>query len=167
MPLTSKISAYDQRWPAMFREEQDRLTPGFADLLVEMHHIGSTAVPDLAAKPEIDILIVVESNDAQTEHFLIGLGYRRGKDLTPGHQFYKRDVKGVRTHKLHVCWAGHPKISHMLMFRDLLRGDPELCRRYQALKLKLERENTDGMASYLAVKEPFIDAAVGWSSLEP
>ncbi|MCY1539610.1 GrpB protein [compost metagenome] len=89
------------------------------------------------------------------------LGYVRGSDLSAGHHFYRRDVDGVRTHKVHVCISGHAQIARMLRFRDLLRSDAELHQRYQALKLALEAGNRDGISEYLAGKAPFIDAVMG------
>lgn len=66
--LTSKISAYDERWPLMFAEEKSRLEPIFGDLLIEIHHVGSTAVQDLAAKPEIDLLVEVSTLDQEAHY---------------------------------------------------------------------------------------------------
>ncbi|MEM9140563.1 MAG: GrpB family protein [Pseudomonadota bacterium] len=162
MPLTSQITAYDAHWPRRYAAEQARLRPIFGNALTALHHVGSTAVSGLAAKPEIDILAVVRSED-QTDiwqNAVPGMGYRRGGDLSPGHQFYKRDHEGRRTHKLHVIVEGHPKVTELLVFRDLLRTDPALRRAYQALKLRLERENTRGISEYLDGKAPFIDAAL-------
>ena len=59
MALTSKITAYDPSWPQQYGDEVTRLTPIFAQTLFEVHHVGSTAVSGLAAKPEIDVLVVV------------------------------------------------------------------------------------------------------------
>ena len=162
MALTSKITPYDTAWPARFRAERDRVAPVFSGTLTAIHHVGSTAVPDLAAKPEIDILIVVTDhrNSSEIDAFLQPIGYVRGKNLSADHHFYRKDVKGVRTHKLHVCTQGHYQISRMLHFRDLLRRNPELRHRYQHLKLKLEAENTEGIGEYLAGKAPFIDAVL-------
>lgn len=88
------------------------------------------------------------------------LGYVRGTNLSVGHHFYRRDVNGVRTHKVHVCVQGHPQIVRMLRFRDLLRSDPTVRQEYQDLKLALEADNRNGIAEYLARKAPFIDACV-------
>ena len=146
----------------MYAEEAARLAPVFEAALLDLHHVGSTAVPDLAAKPEIDILAVVDVVDVP-DLWATGfaeLGYRRGGDLSAGHRFFKRDLHGVRTHKLHICDRGHPSIADMLKFRDHLRRNPADRARYQALKLRLERENTDGIGQYLASKAPFIDAVV-------
>jgi GrpB-like predicted nucleotidyltransferase (UPF0157 family) len=160
MALTSQIQPYDPSWPRQYADEAARLAPIFGTTLVEMHHVGSTAAPGLAAKPEIDILAVadiVDIPEAWTAGFA-ELGYRRGGDLSAGHRFFKRDLNGVRTHKVHICDPGHPQIERMLRFRDHLRGDPDDRARYQDLKLRLEQENTDGIGQYLAAKAPFIDS---------
>jgi len=162
VPLTSPIRAYDPAWPDRYAEEAARLAPVFGPLLVALHHVGSTAVPGLAAKPEIDILAIVDC-DGVAEAWtgsLRDLGYRRGGDLAPGHGFFKRDVGGLRTHKLHVCSTGHPAAAGMLRFRDHLRRDPAGRRRYEALKLRLEAANRDGIAEYLDGKRPYIQSVL-------
>ncbi|MGY8664566.1 GrpB family protein [Bradyrhizobium sp. UFLA05-109] len=160
MLLTSPIRPYDPRWPQEYANEEARLRPIFGPALVAIHHVGSTAVPELAAKGEIDILAVINLTDAIEDwtRSFEEMGYRRGGDLSQGHHFFKRDVAGIRTHKLHICREGHAQIARMLRFRDHLRQHPADRMRYQELKLKLERENTSGIQQYLAAKEPFIRA---------
>ncbi|MEC5397947.1 GrpB family protein [Uliginosibacterium sp. H1] len=166
MPLTSVIEHYDPAWPLRYEEAVAYLRPTVGSSLLAIHHVGSTAVPQLAAKPEIDILIVV--TPASADHDWSGRlsthGYRRGGDLSTGHQFYKRDAGGVRTHKLHVCVEGHPEIARMLRFRDLLRDDDLLRAEYAALKLMLERTKSDGIDEYPRKKAPFIDDALATDS---
>lgn len=162
MPLTSTITPYDPKWPERFQAEARKIAPILGLNMVEIHHVGSTAVVGLAAKPEIDILVVVNEltlADNWTGHFS-SMGYGRGSDLSPGQLFFRRDVDGIRTHKIHVCLAWHPQISDMLRFRDLLRFSPGLRERYQTLKLKLEKENTRGIGEYLDGKAPFIRDAL-------
>lgn len=162
MALTSKIAAYDPKWASLYQKEALRLRQAFGPALLEIHHIGSTAVPDLPAKPEIDILILVMVNDVAENMTapLANLGYRRGGDLSPGHSFFKRDINGVRTHKLHVCLANHPKAVEMLKFRDHLRQDANARDAYGRLKLQLEQDNTQGISEYLQGKEPYIQRIV-------
>lgn len=162
MQLTSYISPYDPQWPRRYEEEAARLTPVFGAALAAIHHIGSTAVPGLSAKPEIDILVVVRADEALADwtRSLLRFGYRRGGDLSQGHRFFKRDVNGVRTHKVHVCRVGHTKIVEMVAFRDHLRRHTDVRLEYQALKLKLEEQNTRGIGEYLDGKAPFIEAVI-------
>ena len=167
MALTSKIAPYDSRWPDQFSTEKDGVAKGFGAELGEIHHVGSTTVPGLAAKPEIDLLVEVSEhrNQGSSDASMRAFGYVRGKDLSAGHHFYRRDVDGVRTHKVHVCISGHWQIKRMLRFRDLLRNDPDVRQQYQDLKLKLEANNREGIHEYLAQKAHFIDALMG-SELE-
>jgi GrpB-like predicted nucleotidyltransferase (UPF0157 family) len=166
MPLTSKITPYDARWPQMYASTADWLRPIFGRSLIDIQHVGSTAVPGLAAKPEIDVLVVV-SDTADVERWAAALAERefsRGGDLSPGHLFFKRNEHGVRTHKLHVCVPDHPTALKMLKFRDHLRRSPGDRERYAALKLALEAENTGGIGEYLEKKAPFIDSIVDRST---
>ena len=118
MALTSEISPYNPQWPLLFTAENRRIAEGFGAELIG-------AVPGLSVKPEIDILVVVSEHihEVARSEFMRTLGYVRGTDLSAGHHFYRRDVDGVRTHKIHVCVAGHGQIARMLRFRDLLRED--------------------------------------------
>ena len=162
MKLTSQIRPYDNQWPERYLAARAGIAQGFGSELIDIHHVGSTGVPGLAAKPEIDVLVVVQAHreTAARHAHMQALGYVRGSDLSPGHHFYRRDVDGIRTHKVHVCAQGHPQIAWMLRFRDLLRSDDDLRQRYQALKLELEATNRDGIGEYLAGKAPFIEAAM-------
>lgn len=105
--------------------DKSLIASAFGDELNDIHHVRSTAVPGLAAKPGIDVLIEdgLHRNELARDEFLLALGYVRGSDLSEGHHFYRRNVHGVRTHKLHVSRRGHLSINHMLGFRDLLRND--------------------------------------------
>ncbi|MDH1629201.1 GrpB family protein [Pseudomonas mosselii] len=162
MALTSKITTYNPEWPQRYQSDKVLLASAFGDELLAIHHVGSTAVPQLAAKPEIDVLVEVSEhrNEAARDEVLLSLGYVRGSDLSPGHHFYRRNVGEVRTHKIHICRCGHDSVIQMLTFRDLLRNDASLRQRYQDLKIELEATNTGGMAEYLEKKGPFILAAL-------
>ncbi|HDS1694895.1 MULTISPECIES: GrpB family protein [Pseudomonas] len=162
MALTSKITAYDSAWPQRYEAVKVLLASVFGDELLAIHHVGSTAVPQLAAKPEIDVLVEVSEhrNEAARDEVLLTLGYVRGSDLSEGHHFYRRNVGGLRTHKIHICSRGHHSVIQMLTFRDLLRNDASLRKRYQDLKIELEATNIGGMAEYLEKKGPFIVAAL-------
>lgn len=159
MPLTSSITYYDLRWPSLYEDEADRLRPIYGDKGVEIHHVGSTAVEGLVAKPEIDILIVVPDCSCldQWQEELLSLKYIRGLDVMKDHHFFKRSNGEVRTHKLHICSSGHSQISRMIGIRDHLRKNPADRRAYAELKLRLERENIKGISEYLIAKAPFLD----------
>lgn len=160
MVLTSSITKYNDNWPTLFDREAERLRPVFESVLIGIHHVGSTAVVNLSAKPEIDILIIVASTNllSSWKPSLGELGYKQGKDLQINHHFFKRDVGGVRTHKLHICHDGHPQIRRMLGVRDHLCNNREDRIAYEKLKLRLEQENKHGISEYLDGKAPFLDS---------
>lgn len=162
MALTSKIAPYNPAWPLQFLADKSLIASAFGDELIAIHHVGSTSVPGLAAKPEIDVLIEVRDhcNVSARDEVLKDLGYVRGSDLSEGHYFYRRNVDGIRTHKLHACVRDHISITQMLGFRDLLRSDASIRQQYEALKLQLESSNNGGMAEYLEKKGPFITTAL-------
>ncbi|MEP5759850.1 MAG: GrpB family protein [Litoreibacter sp.] len=159
MPLTSSIREYDETWPHLFEDEAARLRPILRDTEIDIHHVGSTAVMNLAAKPEIDILVVASDvrHLCRWQDSLLTIGYKRGGDLMKGHHFFKRDVGAVRTHKLHICIKGHSQVERMLRIRDRLRINAEDRKAYEALKLRLEQENKTGISEYLKGKAPFLD----------
>ena len=158
MPLTSVLTAYDDRWPQMYAASAEWLQPLFGSALVDLHHIGSTAVVGLLAKPEIDILAVV-TDVSRVDTWVTPLAnreFRRGSDLSEGHLFFRRNEHEIRTHKLHVCVDGHPTAIQMLRFRDHLRRCSADRDQYARLKLRLQAENTRGIGEYLEGKAPFI-----------
>ncbi|WP_282611356.1 GrpB family protein [Pelagibius sp. Alg239-R121] len=152
--LTSKITNYDRTWPDMFVAERDRIAGVFGNDLIIIHHVGSTVVPNLAAKPEIDLLVVVVRylSLPEADPIVRSYDYLQGEQLSLGHRYYRRDVGGVRTHKMHICLTGHWQISRMLRFRDLLRKDPDLREQYQCLKLELEAKTRQEPVSILPAK---------------
>lgn len=131
MALTSKIIPYDSQWPLMFDEEKERLLRVFEARVICIHYVGSTAVPGFAAKPGIDLLVEVVSHQAAHDLAMATIGYQRGKDLSEGHRFYRRNVMGVRTHKVHLCSQGHSSVKRMLTFRNPLRRDRWIREAYQ------------------------------------
>ena len=167
MTLTTAISEYDSLWPEKFARASRDLLPVFGINLLAIYHVGSTAVIGLCAKPEIDILVEVffTSNNMDWSKSLAHLGYARGNDLSVGHQFYRIDLDGLRTHKLHVCVEGHSQIQRMISFRNSLRENEYLRIEYGKLKRELEQANTNGISEYIEKKGPFIDKVVMDSSV--
>jgi GrpB-like predicted nucleotidyltransferase (UPF0157 family) len=163
-----EVVPYDPRWPALFEQERHFLRSQFpADLIGRIEHFGSTAVPGLAAKPIVDMLIEVTSLErARTEMppVLEPLGYdyfwrpSHGNDGPPWYVwFIKRDSIGRRTHHLH-CVESHFEHWDRLLFRDYLRAHPDTAAEYRALKLRLAAEHETDRIRYTAEKTAFIVA---------
>jgi len=159
MALTSKLIHYDPSWAKRYDEEAAHLTRLFSDHLVSIHHVGSTSIPNIMAKPEIDILVVLDGVDHMEQYAegMVTLGYDvRGEAPVKGWFYYSKNVNGRRTHKVHVCSVGHKTVWEKLMFKDYMRRNPTRAEEYGKLKVALEAANKGGMAEYLEAKAPFI-----------
>lgn len=164
------IVEYDPGWPELFQIEKKKLQRIFGENLISIHHIGSTAIPGMKAKSEIDILLVVktDSNISKYNHAIEELGYDvRGECLenggTAGRFYYSKDIKNKRTHKLHICQIGHEEILAKLIFVKYLKNHKEEAREYGRLKTNLAKEYNYGrnFEKYLSGKTTFILTILG------
>lgn len=154
MPVT--VVPYDPGWPAAFERERVRL----ASLLdgVELHHIGSTAVPGMAAKPIIDMMAVVRSYDAAVERLTGDAGYQYPQafnETLPNRRFLLYPTPDRRTHHMHLL-EDPEELARYLTFRERLRSDPLVARRYAELKRSLAARFSDDRESYTQAKGEFI-----------
>ena len=145
-----EVVSYDPRWPEMFAREREHLARCLpSDLIGRIEHFGSTAVPGLAAKPIIDMLVEV-----------VDLGETRRR-IAPllesgGYAwFIKRDESGARTHHIHMV-ESHFEHWNGLLFRDWLRDHPEDAARYGRLKMELARRYGSDRVAYTRAKGAFI-----------
>lgn len=157
-----RISAYDPRWAARFVEERDRILDILPGRFAAIEHVGSTSVPQLSAKPIIDILAGVSAlseADALLEPLCLH-GYETSAEFNatlPDRRWLMRHALGRRTHHLHlVVFGGEQWIRH-LQFRDLLRGDPAIAERYGRLKQDLAEQHRHDREAYSLAKTAFID----------
>ncbi len=147
----------DPAWPAVFAEEAARLARVLGEALIAIHHIGSTAVPGLAAKPILDLLPIVRSLEAVdgARAALEAEGYEvRGEYGMPGRRYLVRRVP----HPVHAhAWlADHPAVARHLAFRDHLRAHPEVAAAYGALKRDLAARHAADREAYQDGKAGFI-----------
>lgn len=155
------LAEHDPGWADAFTREAERVRPAFGGLLVALHHVGSTAVPGLPAKPIVDILAVVSdvhALDAQTGRFE-ELGYEAmGEFGLPGRRYFRRDdPRGVRTHQIHAyARESSSEIERHLDFRDYLREHRETARAYADLKRRLAKACFGDMGCYSDGKTAFI-----------
>jgi len=154
------VVSYDPRWPAMYRQEAAAIARVFGDELIAIHHIGSTSVPGLSAKPVIDIMPVVRSIDvlARFDPAMVELGYEpKGENGIPGRRFYTRGEDDVsRTHNVHAYAQGHPEVTTHVAFRDHLIAYPDDAQRYASLKAELAAQFPRDIRSYSVGKDAFI-----------
>jgi GrpB-like predicted nucleotidyltransferase (UPF0157 family) len=155
------VVPYDEAWPSLFKRERIRIQRAIDSWAEQIEHIGSTAVPGLAAKPILDILIGVRSlRDADfCIEPLERLGYEyRGEAGVPGRRFFRKG--NPKTHHLHLAEVGSEFWERHLLFRDYLRTHPEAAQVYARLKHHLAEHFREDRAAYTEAKTVFISGVV-------
>ena len=137
MPL--EFAEYDPDWPELARQAIDELMAGLPGLFSAIEHVGSTAIPGLAAKPIIDLMAATGDLDrvVARDGDLGQLGYMFHDARMPGRLFYRRGADHAWTHHLHVVEASTFATRNQRLLRDYLRGHPDAVARYAALKRRL------------------------------
>ena len=160
-------------WPSSFESEASSIRRALGELPIELHHIGSTAIPGIVAKPVIDLLGVVWSVDVldANRHCLRAIGYEAmGEFGISGRRYFRKNASdGTRTHQLHAFAAGSPEIQRHLDFRDYLRAFPREAQEYASLKQRLALLCGSDMRAYSEGKTEFIrrieQRAAAWRAL--
>jgi GrpB-like predicted nucleotidyltransferase (UPF0157 family) len=152
------IVDYDPTWPATFERLRDRAWRAVGDVARSIEHVGSTSVPGLAAKPIIDMDVVVSSPEASRAVIarLSTLGYEHIGDLGIPDREAFRAPPGDPAHHLYVCLAGSRALGNHLRFRDYLRQHPDAVAAYGALKRSLAAELAHDRWRYGEAKTEFI-----------
>ncbi|WP_097323303.1 GrpB family protein [Paractinoplanes atraurantiacus] len=166
------LEDYDPAWAERFELEAKALRDVLGEHVVGgVHHVGSTAVPGLTAKPIIDIMVGVRNLESSRVciELVAGLDYLYApyrEDVM--HWFCKPDP-ARRTHHLHLVPAGSRRYTDVLAFRDYLRAHPEAARRYEELKVELAARHSEDRDAYTEGKSAMVaaitDDARRWLSL--
>ena len=163
------IAEYDLSWPGMFEDERTRLQEAIGEWAVAIEHVGSTAIPGIAAKPVIDIGVSLRRFEDALQCItpLVEIGYRcMGEFGIPGRIFFRKltdtpasgqTLNGVaRTHQVHMYEGGHWEDVAHILFRDALRSDPSLAREYEAMKRDLAARHDSEVEAYADAKSEFV-----------
>ena len=148
---------YDPAWPERFAAIRDRIDPALDGTAESIEHVGSTSVPGLAAKPIIDIDVIVADRAASERAIaaLVGLGYRHLGDLgIEGREAFRRPP-GSPPHNLYVCLADSIGVRNHLAVRDHLRRNPEARAAYGELKRQVAGDVPD-IGAYIEAKTDLI-----------
>jgi GrpB-like predicted nucleotidyltransferase (UPF0157 family) len=148
----------DPVWPERFEREAAMIRKALGEVAVRIDHIGSTAVPGLAAKPVVDIQVSVPSLRPVEPYGgpLERLGYRHHSDDWPEHEFFSREEDGRRAFQIHVCEMGSEWERRHLAFRDHLRANPRDAARYEEVKRKAAARHPMDINAYLDQKDQVI-----------
>lgn len=158
-----QVVPYHPTWPARFEDEKAHLEQAIGPWITGgIHHVGSTAVPGLDAKPIIDILVGVESLAASRACFdrLAELDYQYAPYRTDEMHWFCKPSPSHRTHHLHLVSTGSMRYHDELAFRDALRTESETANAYASLKRTLAREHMNDREAYTAAKAAFIAAVL-------
>jgi len=153
------VVPHDPAWRQAFDTEAATLRSALGDEALAVHHIGSTSVPGLQAKPTIDVLIEVQEigklNDREAE--MAERGYEAwGEYGIPGRRFFTRDHGPDRLCNVHMFETGSPEVERHLAFRDYLIQHPETARAYGDLKGDLAKKFPTDIEAYMEGKDVFI-----------
>ncbi len=160
-PIPVVLASPDPDWPRAAQAVAEVLTKALGPVLVAVHHVGSTAVPGLVAKPVLDLLPVATSLVAldRERRVLEKLGFAWwGENGLAGRRYLTRDdpVTGLRTLHLHCYAAGAPEIARHVAFRDFLRARPDVVAEYAALKESCRDAHPDDSHAYSTCKSDWI-----------
>ncbi|MGC7101062.1 GrpB family protein [Amycolatopsis lurida] len=166
----AEIRPYDPRWAVRARAECEQLSKLLTPWLVDgVEHVGSTAVPGLAAKPIVDLMVSVTDLDTavgEASERLVAAGWcyvPPELDRRPWRRFFvKPDSSGQRREAhLHLIQAGHRRWIEQIRFRDALRRDGRLAQRYEDLKRRLAEESGHDREAYTEGKADFVASVLG------
>ncbi|UFN46294.1 GrpB family protein [Nocardioides okcheonensis] len=157
------LHAYSESWPALFAAERSVLLAHLSPWVVDVEHVGSTAIPGLEAKPLIDMQAGIRdlAEVRVVVPVLTGLGYHYMSDrVYDTYVFLPKGPESRRTHHLNLVQHDSDEWRTRLRFRDALRADPALAARYLDLKRSLAARHLGDRASYTAAKASFIQAVL-------
>jgi GrpB-like predicted nucleotidyltransferase (UPF0157 family) len=156
-----EVVSHNPKWQEAFEIESKYVANVLGENVVAIHHIGSTAIPGIYAKPVIDLLVEVKDIIKVDEQSLgMGtLGYEvMGEFGISGRRFFlKNSHGGIRTHHIHIFEAVSEQVERHLAFRDYLIAHPYEAERYSELKRRLAREYPTSIDGYMDGKKDFIE----------
>ena len=158
------VVSHDAMWSQKFSDEANRIRQALGQNVSAIHHIGSTCIPKIRAKPIIDILVEVsqiERVDDQ-EQCMSELGYEAcGEYGISGRRYFRKsEPAGRRAFHVHVFQSGSKHAREHIAFRDYLLAHPDIAQEYSDLKAKLIANGVSSSAEYQKLKAVFVEASV-------
>jgi GrpB-like predicted nucleotidyltransferase (UPF0157 family) len=168
--MSKSVVEHDPAWADDFAVAAELIEQALGVTCVAVHHIGSTSIPDILAKPIIDILVEVTSlaqlDEVSPALCAIGFEAKGEYGFVARRYFRKTRDDGVRTHHIHIYAAGDDNLRRHIAFRDYMRAHPDIARDYSELKAKLIAGGNVDWSKYQASKGVFVEAterdALAW-----
>lgn len=156
-----EVKEYDPIWSEMFEIRNKKIKEILGDLVVEIHHIGSTSIPNMPAKPQIDILVVVSDLNAVKDKYQemeLANFNPRGNYTGIGEEYFTEDDgNGARISSIHILPIGHPEIEDILAFRKYLLENSDDREKYITKKRELFEKYSQDYQSYDSGKKATIE----------
>ena len=152
------IVSYDPNWKDMYKEESEKIKNVLSDIIIDIHHVGSTAIPGIKAKPVIDILVEVKDIEGvdQYNYKMRELGYEvMGEYGIPKRRFFRKGGN-KRTHHIYIFKVGNEEIERHINFKEYMIAHPDKGQEYSKLKEKLANKYTYDVENYTNGKSDFI-----------
>ncbi len=170
-----EVVPHDPKWQEAFELESKSVADALGENVVAVHHIGSTAIPSIYAKPIIDLLVEVKDiiKVDRKNSAMESLGYEvMGEFGIPGRRFFRKDnQENVRTHHIHTFEIASAQVKRHLAFRDYMLAHPENAQKYSELKRELARKYPKNIDKYMDGKDGFIKEmdkkAAQWRGQQP
>ncbi|MCG1008845.1 GrpB family protein [Salinicoccus sp. ID82-1] len=166
-----ELVSYRKSWEDDFNREAKKIQAVFAEELLDIHHIGSTAIPEMVAKPIIDILVEVQNVQHVDSYntMMTKLGYTvKGENGIAGRRFFVKHINSSRTHHVHIYQSGKSEVSRHLAFRDYLVENPQEAAKYKRLKKELSVQQVFNVEEYQKMKSSLVnelaESAINWAS---
>jgi GrpB-like predicted nucleotidyltransferase (UPF0157 family) len=153
------VTDYNPAWPIWFNQLRDRIWPAIKGAALSIEHVGSTSVPGLAAKPVIDLDVVIRASEdlPAIVQQLAALGYQHQGDLgIEGREAFRAPSNAPIPHHLYVCVANSLPLRNHILLRDHLRSHPEDMAAYAMLKKNLANQHPNDIDRYVEGKSAFI-----------
>ncbi len=153
-----RLEPYSPEWSKIYQKETDSLKDKLGGQAKDIQHVGSTAIPNLTAKPIIDIAILVDDLDVAEQWVKplseLGYWYKGKQSDMPDRRFFAKGAEDNRTVYLHL--VNQAEFSRLIKFRDKLSSDPALAVKYSELKQSLAQSHAANREAYSKAKNDFI-----------
>ncbi|WOD38212.1 GrpB family protein [Nodosilinea sp. E11] len=161
------------QWPQAFAAEAAQVALALSDNVIQVHHIGSTAILGIYAKPVIDLLVEVNQVERVDAHndAMVALGYSAlGEYGIAGRRYFRKESgQGDRTHHVHTFQVGSAEVVRHLAFRDFMIAHPNCAQQYSDLKRQLAAQYVHDIEGYMDGKDKFVkmmeQRALHWRGL--
>ena len=155
-----QVVPHNPIWHSLFEQEAHQISTSLGSIFKEIHHIGSTAIPDIYAKPIVDLLVIVENISAvdakSSEMVLLGYEVMGEYGISGRRYFRKANIQSVRTYHVHAFERDTEPVKRHVLFRDYLIAHPHAAQQYSDLKRQLAQQYPMDSRAYTIGKEQFV-----------